>query len=494
MRNKNNILSANTHRTLWIAALAGSMLAASQVQAGAFGVPTYGTPGWGRAFAGGSMWKNDPSAAFNNPAAMAFIDHNVAQVSVHHARISLKYKGNVYDNQGNPRSDRDLEFDPAGNPTGNIIDNGPITNDGGQGGFGKALPTSFLVMPINDRLSFGLSQVVPMGAQTTWDGDWKGQDFAVDTKIETVGLTGSLSFKVNDAFAVGGGVIVQHTKGFISQNLDLLAAAGTPSSQLPLGLPPGISDALIRVKVDNTSFGWFAGVAWKPTERDTLGINYHARIRNKLEGDYNIHADQYSYDLLTNPLFPPVFGDATAIELAFPGLNLNPDGADATSRLDVPASATLDWVHEFNDRFSLGASVTWTQWSSFKELKLESNGNTLVVIPYDYKDTWMYSIGGDYRVTNELTLRAGVALDQTPTRNSTRDARIPDGDRTFVSFGGSYRFASEPNLSIDAAYSHQFVDKARLRTVNQDRLGGASMDGEVKAKGDVFSLSATYKF
>ena len=37
-------------------------------------------------------------------------------------------------------------------------------------------------------------------------------------------------------------------------------------------------------------------------------------------------------------------------------------------------------------------------------------------------------------------------------------------------------------------------DKARLRTVNQDRLGGASMDGEVKAKGDVFSLSATYKF
>lgn len=160
----------------------------------------------------------------------------------------------------------------------------------------------------------------------------------------------------------------------------------------------------------------------------------------------------------------------------------------------IPASATLDWVHEFNNRFSLGVSVTWTQWSSFKELKLESSGNTLVVIPYNYKDTWMYSIGGDYLVTDQLTLRAGVALDQTPTRNSTRDARIPDGDRTFVSFGGSYRFASEPNLSIDAAYSHQFVDKARLRTVNQDRLGGASMDGEVKAKGDVFSLSATYKF
>ncbi|MGP0170683.1 outer membrane protein transport protein [Pseudomonas sp. NCHU5208] len=491
MRNNNKALPAITHRALCLATLAGSLLITSQAHAGAFGVPTYGTPGWGRAFAGGSMWKNDPSAAFNNPAAMAFIDQNIAQVSVHHARVSLNFKGNVYDYQGNPRGDREFERDAAGNPTGGIIDNGPITNDGGQGGFAAVLPTSFLVMPINDRLSFGLSQVVPMGARTTWDRDWKGQDFAVDTKVETVGLTGSLSFKVNDTFAVGGGVIVQNTKGFISQNLDVMAAAGTPSSELFLPYPSGISEALIRIKVDNTSVGWFTGVAWKPTDRDTLGLNYHARIRNKLEGRYNIYADEFSRFLMEDPFFG---SDKTAVEQAFPGLKLFPDGAKAKSRLDVPASATLDWVHEFNDRLSLGASITWTEWSSFKDLKLKSNGNTLVAIPYNYRDTWMYAIGGDYRATDQLTLRAGVALDQTPTRNSTRDARIPDGDRTFVSFGGSYRFASEPNLSIDAAYSRQFVDKARLRTVNQDRLAGTRMDGEVKARGDVFSLSATYKF
>ncbi|WP_277374152.1 outer membrane protein transport protein [Pseudomonas sp. AA-38] len=491
MRNNNKALPAIPHRALCLATLAGSLIITSQAHAGAFGVPTYGTPGWGRAFAGGSMWENDPSAAFNNPAAMAFINQNIAQVSVHHARVSLKFKGNVYDYQGGLRSDRDFERDAAGNPTGGIIDNGAITNDGGQGGFAAVLPTSFLVMPINDRLSFGLSQVVPMGARTTWDRDWKGQDFAVDTKVETVGLTGSLSFKVNDTFAVGGGIIVQNTKGFISQNIDILAAAGTPTSQLNLPLPSGLSDALIRIKVDNTSFGWFTGVAWKPTDRDTLGLNYHARIRNKLEGKYSFYADEFSQSLMDDPFFG---SDQTAVEQAFPGLSLNSNGANAKSRLDVPASATLDWVHEFNDRLSLGASITWTEWSSFKDLKLKSNGNTLVAIPYNYRDSWMYAIGGDYRATDQLTLRAGVALDQTPTRNSTRDARIPDGDRTFVSFGGSYRFASEPNLSIDAAYSRQFVDKARLRTVNQDRLGGARMDGEVKARGDVFSLSATYKF
>jgi long-chain fatty acid transport protein len=41
--------------------------------------------------------------------------------------------------------------------------------------------------------------------RSTWDKDSKLRDFAVDTKIETVGLTGSLSFKVNDQFSIGVG-------------------------------------------------------------------------------------------------------------------------------------------------------------------------------------------------------------------------------------------------------------------------------------------------
>lgn len=186
--------------------------------------------------------------------------------------------------------------------------------------------------------------------------------------------------------------------------------------------------------------------------------------------------------------------DSGIIDMLYPGLTLKSGGDHAESRMDIPAMATLDWVHDFNDSFSLGASVTWTEWSSFQSLKLESHGNLIVDIPYNYKDTWMYSVGGDYRFNDQLTLRAGVALDQTPTRNSTRDARIPDGDRTFVSLGGSYRFASDPNLSVDLAYSRQFVDEGRLRTQNQDRLGGGRVDGKVESKGQIFSVSATYMF
>jgi len=233
-------------------------------------------------------------------------------------------------------------------------------------------------------------------------------------------------------------------------------------------------------------------VVWKPTERDTLGLNYHAKIKNKMTGKYNLYADQFSYNLMTQP--SPFGGTGTLVNTAYPGLELAPNGAHAKVQLDIPATAGLDWVHQFNDRLTLGASVTWTEWSSFKDLTLDSGDMRIVSIPYNYKNTWMYSLGGDYRATDELTLRAGVAIDQTPTRNSTRDPRIPDGDRTFLSLGAGYDVKAVKGLSLDVAYSHQFVQKVNLKTKNIDRLGGASLDGKAESSGDVVSLSATYAF
>ncbi|MCF5172522.1 outer membrane protein transport protein, partial [Pseudomonas canadensis] len=270
-------------------ALIGGAMATAPVQAGGFSTPTYGAPGWGRAFGGGSLFKNDPSSAYNNPAAMAFVEHNVAQFTVDYARIKIKYKGDASDYAGNPISNTPLDANGFPDVAAATVNN----NDGGQGGFTAWLPTGFMVMPLGDRFAFGLSQVVPQGMRSTWDQDSKLRDFAVDTKIETVGLTGSLSFKVNDQFSIGGGVIVQHSKGFVSQNVDLLSAAAVSDSVLGgINFPSDVGSALMRVKVDNISAGWFTGVVWKPTERDTLGLNYHAKIKNKMTGKYNMYADQ----------------------------------------------------------------------------------------------------------------------------------------------------------------------------------------------------------
>ncbi len=472
--------------TLLGLALLGSLITTGQVQAGGFSTPTYGAPGWGRAFGGGSLFKNDPSSAYNNPAAMAFIDQSIAQQTVDYARVKIKYSGRAYDYAGNPVTNT-----PVLDDLGNVGDTTLNNNNGGQGGFTAWLPTGFLVIPIGDRFAFGLSQVVPQGMRTTWDEGSKFRDFAVDTKIETVGLTGSLSFKVNDEFSVGGGAIVQRSQGFVSQNVDLYAAAANSPGLGGSAFPSGIGESLIRVKVDNVSVGWFGGVVWKPTAQDTLGLNYHAKIKNKMTGKYNFKTDAVGRNAMTTPFGP---NGETLVEFAYPGLKLFPDGANASVQLDIPATAAIDWVHQFNDRWTLGLSAQWTEWSSFQDLTLKSEGSTIVAIPYNYKNSWMTSIGGDYKATDELTLRAGVAYDQTPTRNSTRDPRIPDGDRYFLAFGAGYDIKAVPGLTVDAAYSHQFVQTVNIKTKNVDRLGAAQLDGKAESSGDVVSLSATYKF
>ncbi|MCK3825156.1 MULTISPECIES: outer membrane protein transport protein [Pseudomonas] len=475
-------------QTLLGLAILGGLMTTAPVQAGGFSTPTYGAPGWGRAFGGGSLFKNDPSSAYNNPAAMAFVDQSVVQQTVDYARVKIKYSGQAYDYTGNPVSNTAVMPDGSFDPSTAALNN----NDGGQGGFTAWLPTGFLVIPIGDRFAFGLSQVVPQGMRTTWNENSKFRDFAVDTKIETVGLTGSLSFKVRDDFSIGGGLIVQRSQGFVSQNVDLFSAASVSPGLGNGAFPAGVGTALMRVKVDNISTGWFTGVVWKPTDRDSLGLNYHAKIKNKLTGKYSVRADALNNGLMTDDT---IFGNGkTLVETAYPGLTLYPGGAHASTQLDIPATAALDWVHQFNDRWTLGVSAMWTQWSSFKDLTLKSQGSTIVAIPYNYKDAWMYSVGGDFKATDELTLRAGVAYDQTPTRNSTRDPRIPDGDRYFLSLGAGYDIKAVPGLTLDAAYSHQFVEKVNIKTQNVDRLGGGRLDGKAESSGDIVSLSATYKF
>ncbi|MDP1165454.1 outer membrane protein transport protein, partial [Klebsiella pneumoniae] len=86
---------------------------------------------WGRAFGGGSLFKNDPSSAFNNPAAMAFVDKTISQFTVDYARISIKMKGQSKDYNGDP-----LTRTPIA-PDGSILfdDASVVNGEGGQGGF-----------------------------------------------------------------------------------------------------------------------------------------------------------------------------------------------------------------------------------------------------------------------------------------------------------------------------------------------------------------------
>lgn len=79
--------------TTLAAALIVSLGTARQTRAAAFQLPVTHAAGFGRAFAGGSLWPNDPSSAYNNPAAMAWFTAPVMQGSWIGIHVSAQFHG-----------------------------------------------------------------------------------------------------------------------------------------------------------------------------------------------------------------------------------------------------------------------------------------------------------------------------------------------------------------------------------------------------------------
>ena len=71
---------------------------------------------------------------------------------------------------------------------------------------------------------------------------------------------------------------------------------------------------------------------------------------------------------------------------------------------------------------------------------------------YDWKDTWLGAAGVRYQpVKPDWIFRAGVAFDESPTRDRTRDPRIPDSDRTWLAFGVHHDLSEGTSLQLGYA-------------------------------------------
>lgn len=442
-------------------AVAVALAVPLRAEAGSFQLPTDNAAGWARANAGGSLFANDPTAAYNNPAALAFINAPMLQVTGTGIRPSAQFVGEFRDQQGNPVS--------GGNPDG----------------FGKLVPFPNMAFaaPVTDRLVVGGSVSVPYGLVSDYDSSWQGRYFGTKTSVQSIAIGLSAGFKVNDEFSIGAGIVGQRTKAQLNTTLDPYGSAAGLLGSTALGQPQS-DDVKLNVDVrKNFAFGYFLGMEYKPTEADSIGFSYHSKIKQTLSGQYRMYGSDAAKGLIA--LAPVVFPNA-----GLPALK--PDGDRANAEFDLPAFLSVDWVHAFSDRFSLAASAKWTDWSLFKRLTLTSNGETLVSLPQAYKDTWAYGLGGDFKLNEQWTLRAGLGYDESPTNIISRDPRIPDGSRRLVGFGVGYQASSK--LSVDFGYQHQFVSDTPARLTNPAALGYGTMNGKFEDHGDVLSFSGTYKF
>ena len=217
--------------------------------------------------------------------------------------------------------------------------------------------------------------------------------------------------------------------------------------------------------LDGSTFdiGFGVGVMWQPGPMTSVGLAY-----------------QHGYNL------------------QIPGTLNGVVGVEANAELPGVISAGI--VQGITSDIRVMGEVQWQNWSAFDAININSAVGINASDPQNYDDAFFVALGGEYDVTDALTVRLGAAWDQTPTNSglppqlpavlnaTNRTARVPDEDRIWLSIGGSYDV--NDHMTFDIGYSYLFTlekSEVRLRTAPGSTIlydGGAH----------ILSVGSTMKF
>lgn len=319
--------------------------------------------------------------------------------------------------------------------------------NGGDGGDWAFVPNAFFTMAVNPKMSIGLALNAPFGLKTEYDIPWRGQLTAIKSEIKTVNISPSIAYKLSDTVSIGAGVNVQR----IEAELTNCANAACTN--------------LANLSADDDGYGFNLGLMIQAAPSTRIGMSYRSSIKYDLEG--------------------------TITFSAAPAGN-GPIKAD----LKVPDSASISVFHALNPKWELMGDISWTGWSSVQQLVVirTNTGAVLTTLPFQWKDTWRFGVGANYKVNDRMKLRFGLALDETPTNDATRTPRLPDQDRTWVAFGMQYRVSKAGVL--DWGYAHEFIKDARVNVPvpGFTTCAAGCLTGSFNNKADIFSVQYSHSF
>jgi len=211
------------------------------------------------------------------------------------------------------------------------------------------------------------------------------------------------------------------------------------------------------------------------TDNTHLGLSYRSKVKHKIN-------DGSAFFDVPDP------NAKGMLSTAAPNTFVNTSGR---ANVRLPAVITASLTHAINDQWSIMADLSHTRWETAFDRVVVRYGSDQPdsILTFNYKNTTFGSIGAEYKMSDTLTLRSGIAYDPTPTTYAHRDVRVPDQTRKWLSFGLSW--APSERMEYNFGYTHLFVNDANVdtSTATQNRLRG-SFD----VNGDIFAASLNYKF
>lgn len=427
--------------------------------------------GLGNAYAGSAAITQDASAIYFNPAGLTRLSGDRQVVA---AANFISPSAKFHNNGGTQSAGAALGVTPVTYPG---------TGNGGNAGSLALIPNLYAAMRLNSQLSIGLGINAPFGLSTEYDDDWVGRFQGLKSELKTYNINPTLAYKLNDKVSLGIGINYQHIDATLTKAVNYNAAAAAAGGAAAIGAAAvGPIEGRNKLTGSDSGWGYNFGILFELSPATQLGLAYRSSIRYRLTG--------------THKATHPVTGNAALN--TFIVNNPTTIDQDVSLDLEVPDSFTTSVVQRLSDNWEMMGDLSWTGWSKVKELRVKyANGATDDVTPYNFRDTWRFALGANYKASETMKYRFGVAYDQTPTNSTDRTARLPDGSRTWLSVGLQYK----PTTSsvLDAGFSYIFVRDPSISTnggVKQSGLGYGRgfLSGHYENNVKILGVQYTYNF
>ena len=395
----------------------------------------------------------DQAAMFYNPGALAMVRDNGVQVGVNAALARVSF--------------RDVN---GGEQT--AIDNKVVTPFNFYAGFG----------PKEGKFKAGLAVYTPYGSTLKYNDNWAGRYALTEITLQSVYVQPTASYAITPQLSVGAGLMI--------------LAYGNVNLQKDIPLPTGPAHIILDGKA-KTQFGYNVGVFFKPSDKLSAGISYRSRINAQVDNG--------------TVTFSGLAAGASAntVNRSFTATNF-------AASLPLPAVASIGIGIMPTDKLTIGLDASLTFWNVYRTLDFTfsgDNGNAKPTAQPNentdgrvgstttnlssskryYQDALTFRLGGQYKVSDKLMVRAGTGYDFSAVKDGYVGPETPDADRVAASAGLSYMVTD--NFGIDASFLFEAFMK---RTQTQsDLVNNGTADrvaGTYRTNIYVPGIGLNYKF
>lgn len=281
----------------------------------------------------------------------------------------------------------------------------------------------------------GLGVYSPYARAAEFSDDLANGFFSQRAKMVRIDFSPVASYAFNENLSVGGGLVAGY-------------------SELDQSIPAGPT-LRVKDKADGWGIGGIASVLWKINEYIKVGGTYRTRMNIDHEGDRTM----------------VVSGAETK--------------SDASSDVHYPSSVGLGIAVMPNEKLTLALDVDWYEWSYMEKIVTKTDlwpDSTVYLIP---DDSWDIRVGGEYKLHQGWTIRAGYAYVQGAIPNTHTLPAKPDADGHAIDLGTGKRLG---NWRFDLLYEYAF-------TVEEEPSANIyGYNGKYKITQHLIGLTASYKF